>query len=183
MGYKLDRLDRKVAEHLLKNGKILDPVGIELTVMFVREALNDPAIKEMARQYDFTFDDLCRVYTAMVQCLMPNPLVRDGSGTTLLVASLHFMESFRIGQLMAVVDRKLPTLPTDNERHAIICEVAEEFAILTWAQHTAQRGKASFEILPFGNGLKSAHGCGCLVVFAFLGGGGVAYELLQAIFA
>lgn len=169
MGYKLGRIDRKIATHLQLNGNILDQVGKELTVQFLLEALKTSEIKDASRHYGFTLEDLCLAYTAMVECVMPNPLVKDPSGLApMLCASLQFMEPFRIESIMGSIHQKLPPGVTSEDRKIIIVEEAKRFSEMTWLQHKEMRGTANFEIERSGTGSPTSGGCSCLILIGFL---------------
>lgn len=168
MSFKLVIIDGKIKRHLGVNGHILDRVGKELTVQFVVAAMNNPAIKDAARHYGFTIDDLCMMYAAMVECVMPNPLIKDSTGfAQYLCASLQFIEPFRVENIMGTIHKELRPEMTDEERKSAIIEAAQTCSEQTWLQHTASRGEAEFSIEPSGTGSKSASGCASLIILGF----------------
>ncbi len=168
MSYALSRIDRKIARHIRLNGKILDQVGKELTVQFVNEALKNLAIKEAANRYEFTLENLCMMYAAMVECVMPNPLVKDPSGLApMMCASLQFMEPFRIENLMGTIHRKAKNANSETERNELIVSESEILSSMTWHSHAKNRGEVDFHITPMGTGSPTSGGCGCLVIIGF----------------
>jgi len=116
-------IDKQVMQHVRLNGSMTDQVGKELAVKFVQAALKVSTIKDAARQYNFTSEDLCVAYATMIECLRPNPTII--SGGPMLAASLPFMEPFRIEAFMGTVHQQLTPGTSLQERRRLIVELAE----------------------------------------------------------
>lgn len=168
MSLKLSLIDKQVIQHIRQNGRMTDQVGKELAVKFIQAALTVPTIKDAAKQYNFTSEDLCVAYVTMIECLRPNPTIMAGG--PMLAATLPFMEPFRMEAFMGTVHQQLAPGTPLQERRRLIVELAETQAEAIWTSHTAARGEAPFSIDPTGTGrATSAGGCGCLVIIGFIG--------------
>src|SRR6266478_3930241 len=134
MSLKLAMIDKQVLQHIRMNGSMMDQVGKELAVKFVQAALNVPTIKDAARQYKFTSEDLYGAYVTMIECLRPNPTIMAGG--PMLVASLPFIEAFRIEAFMGTVYQQLAPGTPPQERRRLITELAAALAKTMWDAHT-----------------------------------------------
>ena len=179
MSLKIGLIDKQVMQHIRLNGSMANQVGKELTVKFIQAALKVPTIKNAARQYNFTSEDLCVAYATMVECLRPNPTII--AGTPMLAASLPFMEAFRIEAFMGTVYQQLTPGTPLQERRQLIVELAEAQAQAIWVAHTSARGEAPFSVDPHGTGrATSAGGCGCLVIIGFVGLAPLCYQIIKS---
>lgn len=177
MDYYLQTLDSRIRYHLSYNGKMTDPVGMQLTMKFVQRALKTPMIRDASQRYGFTSEDLGLIYASMIEGLRPNPCIRNPS-VTYLAASIIFIEPFRIESLLAEIHRNLEPGMEAKERRDYIIEEAVEHAKATLATHVNAYGQPNFEMIdPKGTGLPSADGCGCLGTIIF---GGVSTLLYFA---
>lgn len=182
MSLKLAMIDKQIMQHIRMNGSMTDLPGKELTVKFVQAALKNETIRDAARQYNFTSEDLCAAYATMVECLRPNPTIIAGG--PMLAATVPFIEPFRMEAFMGTVHQQCAPGTAAQERRRIIIELAEESAYAVWKSHTAARGEAPFSIDPSGSGrTTSAGGCGCLVVIGLFGLAPLGYQALRLLLA
>ena len=181
MSLRLAMIDKQIMRHIRMNGSTLDQAGKVLVLKFVQTALKNAEIRDAARQYNFTTEDLCAAYSIMVESLRPNPAIIAGG--PMLAASLPFMEPFRIESLMGSVHQQIPPCSPLQERRELIAEMAEMHAAAVWNSHTDARGEAEFKIDSTGNGSPPSSGCGCLVLIGFVSLSFAGYNLLERLLA
>ncbi len=153
--------EKRLLNHLQLGGTVTDSVGKQLVGRFAQKAWADSHIRSICQRYDFDFEDVCVIYAAMIQSLMPNPCI--SSGGLLLVPTLFFMEPFRLEAMLSQLHGDLQGR-VGQERREFIIETAEAAANECWISHTMARGEAPFKISNSG-GRKSA-GCLGIIIFA-----------------
>jgi len=172
--------EKRLLNHLQLGGSVTDDVGRQLVMRFAQKAWSDSQIRAICERQGFDLEDICVIYAAMIQSLMPNPCI--AAGGLLLVPTLFFMEPFRLEAMLSQLHRDLQGR-VGTERRAFIIEIASEAARQCWEAHSAARGEARFEIVNVG-GRASAGGClgvlvmGVLSFFALSAGAAVLWETL-----
>jgi hypothetical protein len=175
--------DKHLLNHLRLGGRHDDNVGSELIERIVGTALRDPTIANIASEFGLSYLELCLIYSAMLEQLMPNPCINAGG--LLLTPSLFFMEPLRFEKfandvgpkalnILGNIDEIFSTNLSNNagNRTAYLMTEARNAAQRTWDEQTQQRGVAQFEIKNAG-GLSTSSGCmglvlaGILVIAAF----------------
>jgi hypothetical protein len=183
----MSALSLKLAEmpllnHLQLGGSVTDLVGQGLAMRFARKAMADSKIRKICDQNDFDIEDICLIYVIMIEALMPNPCILAG-GHPILVATLFFIEPFRLEGMFSQVHRDLRG-KVGLERREFIAQAFSESAQQCWSAHKAARGEAEFTIIDAG-GRKSTPGCTGVLGLALLGFGTLsagAASVLAALF-
>lgn len=160
-------IGKQAIEHVRRNGLMSDLVGSAIAIKAVQEALKNETVRNAANRYGFSTADLALIYTCMVDGLLPNPCIK--SGGLMLVATLVFIEPFRIEHYLQGLHAHFDDDDLRTRRNAIISATAPDYARVMWESHTAARGEAKFSIDPLGTGLASANtGCSPILVVCAL---------------
>ena len=104
---KIKLAERHMMEHLRLGGTLgaTDNMGRKLVQAFTRKVFQESNIKQICDNYDFTPAEIEAVIYAMIEELMPNPVIDIGG--PLLVTTLIFMEPDRLEELLFGINNSL----------------------------------------------------------------------------
>ena len=163
--FRLANIEKLLMKHIAHGGSTRDQVGREIIGRFVLEALKDTEIKAVSNSWGIDANELCLMYAAMVDVLLPQPCIN--SGGPMLAASLPFIEKQRITTMMSQVGKMAEGLSPEMRREKLI-DFAEGNAKLIWQVHTDARGEPFFTITP-GSGIQKTSGCMSSVLLVLAG--------------
>jgi hypothetical protein len=104
--------------HLQSGGKITDPDASKHLVELVQLAFKDADFSEVARTHNFSVEDICVFYAAMVIELDPEPVVVHG-GSKLVVPSFCLLEPNLLDTAFSIIDRETAGLPSLERRKGV----------------------------------------------------------------
>lgn len=162
--FNLARINSKLSRHLKLNGSVFDEVGKDLVTQFVKEAWEQPAVRDSALNYGFDQQDLRLIYSTLVDCLMPRPEILAPPLGSILCASLYFSEPNRLKILLLTITFLLDPMMSEAERQSVIVSAASESGQNTYDELKNERGEVPFFIQSNGTGCQTSKGC--LITFA-----------------
>ena len=163
--FRLANIEKLLMKHIAHGGSTRDQVGREIIGRFVLEALKNSEINAVSIRTNVDANELCLMYAAMVDVLLPQPCIN--SGGPMLAASLPFIEKKRITTMMSQFSKKVEGLSPEMRREQLI-EFAEGNVKLIWHVHTEARGEPFFAITP-GSGIQKTSGCMSSVLLVLAG--------------
>jgi hypothetical protein len=160
--FSINRAEKKILTHIELGGELKDSVGISLVYKFASTALNDSSIFKIATKYHISLEDICAIYIAMINRLMPNPCIYVSG--LLLVPTLIFMEPIRFEGLASEIYARTDGLSGD-ERVDAISFISGELASQIWQTHAATHGPPRFTIKDAGG--RTVGGCFTMLLIIF----------------
>lgn len=149
-------IDRAIVEHLQLNGRIDDEIGEELIWNLVSEALRDGDIRRLAKDASLSKKRLIRLFQAMVEETMPNPLIVLEKPA--LAATLPFLlpEDFSRLQVVVLTASSLAGTGNDSEFERRAHRLVGMYARHIIEQNRCHSPMHPLVINPAGKGRKDA---------------------------
>jgi hypothetical protein len=165
------KYENLLIQHLSLGGNVRDLTGKNLVGQQILAVWNKEGIRDICAAQGITMDNFCDVYSACIECLMPNPCINGGGGVIMLVPTLFLLEDWRIREFLAKlakVDAWHGASYSSDRRFEAFKDIMRGAACTAQASHDSARGPVQFVITPSGglplsaaDPVQGRRGCGC----------------------